>query len=85
MKPPARADAENDVAPIVRANALISIRAYDAAGQCLYDLGQVCAGEDVDPLLLRALRDLRTAFVNIHRASRLPCKTRAGASFTSGR
>jgi hypothetical protein len=60
--------AENEVAPIVRANALVSIRAYDAADQCLYDLGQVCAGKIVDDPLERALSDPRTAFVNIHTA-----------------
>lgn len=63
-----RATAENDVAPIVRGNDLISVRAYDAADQCIYDLGQVCAGNDVDAPLDRALRDPRTAFVNIHTA-----------------
>jgi hypothetical protein len=63
-----RAEAENEVAPIVRANALISVRAYDAADQCVYDLGQVCAGRDVDAPLARALDDSRTAFVNIHTA-----------------
>ena len=63
-----RFDAENEVAPIVRANALVSVRAYDAADQCIYDLGQVCAGEAVDAPLDRALADARTAFVNIHTA-----------------
>jgi hypothetical protein len=63
-----RFDAENQVAPIVRANALVSVRAYDAADQCIYDLGQVCAGEDVDAPLAAALADTRTAFVNIHTA-----------------
>jgi hypothetical protein len=60
--------AENEVAPIVRANALVSVRAYDNADQCIYDLGQVCSGEDVDAPLARALGDARTAFVNIHTA-----------------
>ena len=63
-----RAETENEIAPIVRANPLVSVRAYDAADQCLYDLGQVCAGEDVDGPLERALGDPRTAFVNIHTA-----------------
>ena len=39
----------------MRANPLVSVRAYDAADQCLYDLGQVCAGEEVDGPLERAL------------------------------
>ena len=60
--------AANEVAPIVRSNALVSVRAYDGADQCIYDLGQVCAGEDVDGPLGRALGDARTAFVNIHTA-----------------
>lgn len=63
-----RAEAADEVAPIVRANPLVSVRAYDAADQCLYDLGQVCAGEEVDGPLKRALGDARTAFVNIHTA-----------------
>ncbi|NPD69138.1 DUF1203 domain-containing protein [Lichenicola cladoniae] len=63
-----RAEAENEVAPIVRANPLVSVRAYDEEDQCLYDLGQVCAGHDVDDPLERALGDPRTAFVNIHTA-----------------
>jgi hypothetical protein len=63
-----RATAENEVAPIVRANPLVSVRAYDVADQCLYELGQVCAGRDVDEAIDRALGDPRTAFVNIHTA-----------------
>ncbi len=63
-----RFEAANQVAPIVRLNALVSVRAYDAADQCIYDLGQVCAGEEVDAPLERALGDARTAFVNIHTA-----------------
>lgn len=63
-----RAETLNEVAPIVRSNSLVSVRAYDAADQCLYDLGQVCAGQDVDGPLERALGDPRTAFVNIHTA-----------------
>ena len=59
---------ESEIAPIVRANPLVSVRAYDNADQCLYDLGQVCAGTDVEAPLARALEDPRTAFVNIHTA-----------------
>ena len=58
----------DDIAPIVRENPLVSIRAYDTADQCLYDLGHVGAGTDVDAPLDRALSDPRTAFVNIHTA-----------------
>ena len=57
-----------EVAPIVRANALVSVRAYDADDQCIYDLGHVCQGEMVAAPLRRALNDPRTAFVNVHTA-----------------
>ncbi|MCK8787449.1 DUF1203 domain-containing protein [Roseomonas sp. NAR14] len=63
-----RAEAANRIAPIVLANPLVSVRAYDAADQCLYDLGQVCAGGEVEAPLRRALGDARTAFVSIHTA-----------------
>jgi hypothetical protein len=59
---------EAEVAPIVRSNALVSVRAYDRADQCIYELGQVCSGSDVDAPLQRAFGDTRTAFVNIHTA-----------------
>ncbi len=62
-----RAEARNAVAPIVRAS-FVSVRAYDTADQCLYDLGQVCKGEEVAGPLLKALDDPRTAFVNVHTA-----------------
>lgn len=58
----------NEVAPIVRANGLVSVRAYDAEDQCVYDVGQVCSGAEVDAPLERALDDARTVFVNIHTA-----------------
>jgi hypothetical protein len=64
----ARFASENEVAPIVRSNALVSVRAYDEADQCIYELGQVCPGGDVDAPLERALGDARCAFVNIHTA-----------------
>ena len=60
--------AEDVIAPIIRANALVSVRAYDAADQCVYDLGHVCPGPEVDGPLERALADPRTAFVNVHTA-----------------
>ena len=59
---------DDTVAPIIRDNALVSVRAYDAEDQCLYDLGHVTAGAEVDPPLERALADPRTAFVNVHTA-----------------
>jgi hypothetical protein len=64
----ARFEAESEIAPTVRANPLVSVRAYDAQDQCLYDLGQVCSGQDVDAPLERALDDARTAFVSVHTA-----------------
>ncbi|MDP4004248.1 DUF1203 domain-containing protein [Methylobacterium sp. NEAU K] len=60
--------AEDVLAPIIRANTLVSVRAYDAGDLCLYDLGHVCAGAEVDAPLMRALADPRTAFVNVHTA-----------------
>ena len=61
-------DEPGTLAPTVRANPLVSIRAYDAADQCLYDLGHVTPGDAAEPALARALADRRTAFVNIHTA-----------------
>ncbi len=63
-----RFSAANVVAPIIGEGSLLSVRAYDASDQCVYDLGQVCAGADVDAPLERALADPRTAFVNVHTA-----------------
>ncbi|MGK7865805.1 DUF1203 domain-containing protein [Falsiroseomonas sp. E2-1-a20] len=60
--------AEGEVAPIVLANGLVSVRAYDAEDLCLYDLGQVVEGEAVAAPLARALADPRTRHVNIHTA-----------------
>lgn len=63
-----RSETVDVVAPIVRANPLVSIRAYDTDDHCLYDLGQVCCGRGVEDPLQRALGDPRTRFVNIHTA-----------------
>jgi hypothetical protein len=60
--------AEDAIAPTVLANGLVSVRAYDSAQMCLYDLGQVCEGPAVAAPLARALGDPRTRFVNIHTA-----------------
>ncbi|MDQ2803758.1 MAG: DUF1203 domain-containing protein [Pseudomonadota bacterium] len=57
----------NDIPEIVRGS-LVSVRAYDADDMCLYELGQVSDGADVDEPLRRALDDPRTAFVNVHTA-----------------
>ena len=70
-------DAPDEIAPIIRANTLVSVRAYDEADQCLYDLGHVCPGSEVDAPLLRALADPRTAFVNVpYRPAGLPAVPR---------
>lgn len=61
-------DAANEIAPTVLANGIVSVRAYDAAELCLYDLGAISEGHAVAPLLDRALADPRTHFVNIHTA-----------------
>ena len=60
--------ATDAIAPVVLANGLVSVRSYDAAEMCLYDLGAVSEGRAVAPLLARALDDPRTRFVNIHTA-----------------
>jgi hypothetical protein len=57
----------NEIAPIVR-NRLVSVRVYDAADQCIYDLGHAGDGNEIDAPLAHALDDPRTAFVNIHTA-----------------
>ena len=67
-EPCVRFAAEDEVAEIIGENSLVSVRAYDDADQCLYDLGQVCPGAEVDAPLQRALADARTAFVNVHTA-----------------
>jgi len=64
----ARFEAEDEIAPIVLANGLVSVRSYDAEDMCLYDLGEACEGKDVAAPLMRALSDPRTRFVNIHTA-----------------
>lgn len=63
-----RFDAGDEIAPIVLANGIVSVRSYDAQEMCLYDLGQVCEGHAVAAPLMRALEDPRTRFVNIHTA-----------------
>ncbi len=57
----------NEIAPIVRGS-LVSVRAYDGADQCIYDLGHAGDGNEIDHALTRALDDPRTAFVNVHTA-----------------
>ena len=57
----------NSIAPVIRGR-LVSVRSYDDAGMCLYDLGEVCDGDDVEAPLFRALTDERVRTVNIHTA-----------------
>ena len=64
----ARFAAEDAIAPIVLANGIVSVRAYDAEEMCLYELGAISAGGEVAPLLERALADPRARFINIHTA-----------------
>lgn len=58
----------DEIPESVRQNPLVSVRAYDREGLCLYDLGQVADGAAVDGPLAAALADPRTDFVNIHTA-----------------
>ena len=61
-------DRDDEVAPTILANGLVSVRAYDAQDQCIYDLGHVAAGRDIATPLAAALADPRTEFVNVHTA-----------------
>lgn len=59
----------HDVLPeTVLVNSIISLRHYDAAGMCLYDLGIVLPGEEAEVALRARLDDPRVAYVNIHTA-----------------
>jgi len=64
----ARFEAADEIAPIVLAKGIVSVRSYDAAEMCLYDLGAVSEGPEVAPLLARAVADPRARFINIHTA-----------------
>ena len=57
-----------DTVPEIVRNRLVSVRAYDGDDMCIYELGDVCEGTDVERLLDRALADRRTDYVNIHTA-----------------
>ena len=63
-----RFEAAGVVPPVVLANGLVSVRCYDAAELCLYDLGAVSEGREVAAPLARALADPRTCYINIHTA-----------------
>lgn len=59
--------AVNEIPEIVRGS-LVSLRSYDAEDLCLYELGHVSDGTEIDAALARALDDPRTSFVNVHTA-----------------
>jgi len=59
---------ENRLPETVTANAIVSLRHYDEAGMCLYDLGVVVAGEEAEAALRARIGDPRVALVNIHTA-----------------
>ena len=59
---------EDALPETVRANALVSLRHYDAEGMCLYDLGIVVAGDQAEAALRERIGDGRVAYVNIHTA-----------------
>jgi hypothetical protein len=63
-----RFTAEDTIAPIVLAPGIVSVRSYDAEQMCLYDLGAISEGQDIAPILARAVADPRTRFINIHTA-----------------
>lgn len=62
------APVEDALPETVTANAIVSLRHYDAEGMCLYDLGVVVAGEEAEAALRARIDDPRVAFVNIHTA-----------------
>ena len=63
-----RAFERADIVPEIVRHRLVSVRAYDADDMCIYALGDVCDGTDVERLLDRALADHHTDYVNIHTA-----------------
>ena len=65
---PASVSSRRTLVPEIVRHRLISVRTYDADDMCIYELGDVCDGTDVERLLDRALADRRTDYVNIHTA-----------------
>ena len=59
--------AVSEIPEVVRGT-LVSLRSYDSQDMCLYDLGHVSEGTEIDEPLRRALDYPRTAYVNIHTA-----------------
>lgn len=62
------APVEDALPETVTANAIVSLRHYDADGMCLYDLGVVVPGAEAEAALRARIDDPRVAFVNIHTA-----------------
>ncbi|CAH0224355.1 DUF1203 domain-containing protein [Roseomonas sp. CECT 9278] len=62
------APVEDALPETVARNAIVSLRHYDAAGMCLYDLGVVVPGEEAEAALRTRIDDPRVAYVNIHTA-----------------
>jgi hypothetical protein len=62
------APVEDALPETVTENAIVSLRHYDAAGMCLYDLGVVVPGDGAEAALRPRLDDPRVAYVNIHTA-----------------
>ena len=58
----------NTLPPVITQAALLSVRAYDQAHQCFYDLGEVAPGAAIEPALYRALAHPKLSFINIHSA-----------------
>ena len=59
---------EDALPETVLVNSIISLRHYDTAGMCLYELGIVVPGEEAEAALCARLDDPRVAYVNIHTA-----------------
>ena len=59
-KPCERFEHADTVPEIVR-NRLVSVRAYDADDMCIYELGDVCDGTDVERLLARSMHEESTS------------------------
>lgn len=63
-----RAVLEDVLPETVTACDLVSLRHYDAAAMCLYDLGVVLAGSEAGAVLRARIGDPRVAYVNVHSA-----------------
>ena len=59
---------EDRLPETVTNNAIVSLRHYDADGMCLYNLGVLLQGDEVEAPLRERLADPRVSFVNIHTA-----------------